>query len=50
MIMAAEALLAENPTPTREDVVTRDLRQRLPLHGLREHHQRDPRRRGRISA
>ena len=46
MIMAAEALLAENPHPTREDVVTRDLRQRLPLHGLREHHQRDPRRAG----
>ena len=36
MIMAAEALLAANPTPTREDVVTSDLRQRVPLHGLRE--------------
>ena len=46
MIMAAEALLAENPDPDARGRRPRDLRQRLPLHGLREHHPRHPRRGG----
>ena len=35
------------PEPDPRGRRARDLRQRLPLHGLREHHQRDPRRGGR---
>ena len=35
------------PGPDARGRRARDLRQRLPLHGLREHHPRDPRRRGR---
>ena len=35
------------PEPHPRGRRARDLRQRLPLHGLREHHPRDPRRRGR---
>ena len=45
MIMAAQALLASQPGPEPRGRRPRDLGQRLPLHGLRVDHQRDPRRR-----
>ena len=46
MLMAATALLEENPTPTREEVVARARGQPLPLHGLRADRRRGPRGRG----
>ena len=47
MIMAAEALLAENPDPTREDVVTAISGNVCRCTGYEIDHQRDPRRRRR---
>ena len=38
MLMAATALLEENPHPTREEVIARPRGQPLPLHGLRADH------------
>ena len=45
MIMAAAGAAGREPGPEPRGRGPRDLGQRLPLHGLRVDHQRDPRRR-----
>ena len=45
MILRAQRLLQENPTPSEEEIRDRHLRQYLPLHRLPEHRQGDPVRR-----
>ena len=41
IVMKAEALLAKNPEPSREEIAHALLGQPLPLHGLREDRRRD---------